>query len=314
MATALKNYTFEREDSNRLNTVRLAENRRAFLSNIGFSDAQLKKIDHPVLDKFILHYYANIEWYQQRQVKENKNRKLYNFISVALLVIIPVGVFLITSYFAKADDASAEAVSSALAAILTSIFAVHKAISSWMEKRKLNSLFHSAGSKLKSRFYEIEENWKNCVPLLNEDAKTINLDQNFLNQLREAIAFARQVVDEEQLAFYELMSFPKIELSNILKSSSDEATSSLATFQSKSFERRRQDEQFSASKRRQLHQWNEERNLRDAKRDLLEQELAKLEKEYRMATSDEKKKALAAAIKQIEKQIEDYLYQNIERS
>jgi hypothetical protein len=311
MTDKLKNYSFEQKDNNRLDTKLLSLNRDAFLNNIGFSNVQIAKINHPILDKFILHYYANIEWYQQRQKKENKNRKLYNVISVALLVVIPIGVFLLTAYFAERDDATAEAVSSAMAAILTSIFAVHKAISSWMEKRKLNSLFHSAGSKLKTRFYGVEENWHNCLPLVREGDKTIELDQGFLKQLEEAIVFARQVVDEEQLAFYELISFPKIELSNILKSSSEDATSSLASFQSKSFERRVQDEQFSATKQQQLHQWNEERKLRETKVDVLEQELAKLQQEYKAESSEARKKALADAIQGIEKQIDDFLYQNI---
>lgn len=309
----LEKYSFEKVVDNRLDTSRLSQNRKSFLNNLGFNEAQITKVEEPLLDKYLLHYCSNIEWYQQRQRKEVFNRRLYNVISIGLLIIIPIGVFLITNHFSKQDNTNAETVSAAMAAVLTSIFAVQKAFASWTEKRKLSSLFHSAGSKLKSRFYEIEENWHNASPILN-DGEKIDFDMNFLRQLQEAIAFARQVVDEEQLAFYELVSFPKIELSNLLKSSGDEATSSLAMFQSKSFERRQEEAKVTATAKQRLFQWNADRQLRDAKRDILEQELKKLQKEYQLEKSPVKRKPIAESIINIERQIEDYLYENIERA
>ena len=85
-------------------------------------------------------------------------------------------------------------------------------------------------------------------------------------------------------------------------------------FQSKSFERRQEEAKVTATAKQRLFQWNADRQLRDAKRDILEQELKKLQKEYQLEKSPVKRKPIAESIINIARQIEDYLYENIERA
>lgn len=312
--TQLQDYTFSKK-SNRLETKDITKNRTAFLNNLGFSENQINRIKDPLLDKFILQFCSNIEWYQNRLKKERSYRRLYNVISILLLILIPLVILAITDYFSKKQgEASAEAISSTIAAILTSIFAVHKTFASWMEKRKLSSLFHSAGSKLKTRFFEVEENWNDQLPIEAENEKEIKLNHLFHQELEQSIGFAREVLDEEQAAYHELISFPKIELANILKSSQQEALSSLSSFQSKAFVRRQSEELKQFEKEQELEEWRQKRKLNDAKRDVLEQELLELQARKDSSSSKKEKEQLDKEIERLEKQIEEYLYKNLESS
>ena len=310
--TQLKDYTFSKK-SNRLDTNNISTNRTAFLNNLGFTKSQISKIKDPLLDKFILQFCSNIEWYQNRLKKERRYRRLYNVISIALLILIPIVILAITDYFSdKQGEASAEAISSTIAAILTSIFAVHKTFASWMEKRKLSSLFHSAGSKLKTRFFEVEENWNDQLPIEVENDNEITLNHLFHQELGQSIGYVREVLDEEQAAYHELISFPKIELANILKSSQQEALNNLTSFQSKAFVRRQDEEQKQYEREQELEEWREKRKLNDAKRDVLEQELFELQSKKDAATAKKEKELLDKEMERLEKQIEEYLYQNLE--
>lgn len=229
MNKTLSNYSFERESSNRLDISALSSNRKTFLKNLGASEQEIEQLPkEEIIDEFLIQYCSNIEWYQKRQARENNYRKLYNILSIALMILIPAGIFIVSLLFSKSN---VELVSSSIATILTSVLAIHKTFSSWIEKRKLNTLFHSAASKLKTRLYELEEEWNSRLAFVGQNNE-IQFNPEFLKGLKDGIKYARSVLDEEKQAYYELIAFPKIELSSLLKSSQSEAQSHFANFQS----------------------------------------------------------------------------------
>ena len=304
----MNNYSFEKSSSNRLDTSTLQSNTEAFLGNLGATKDEIRDYkSNKVISEFLIQYCSNIVWYQKRQKKENNLRKLYNILSLTLLVIIPLGIFFITNQFA---DQNAELISSSIAAILTSVLAIHKTFATWMEKRKLNTLFHSASSRLKSRFYEIEEKWNDRLAFVQSE-NAISLKSEFLADLEMAVAYVRTVLDEEQLAYYELIAFPKIELSNLLKTSQADAESHLTKFQSSTFSKALKVAKLKTEKELEskelaldLQKWVVNRDLLEKKLELLEGRLAKAKK-------GQETESIQEEIKSVEQKIEDYIYEYI---
>ncbi|MEL6562028.1 MAG: hypothetical protein AAFQ94_27825 [Bacteroidota bacterium] len=232
MKNTLSNYSFEGESSNRLDISALSSNRKTFLKNLGATEKEIAQLpEEETINEFLIQYCSNIDWYQKRQTRENNYRKLYNILSIALMILIPVGIFIVSLLFSKSN---VELVSSSVATILTSVLAIHKTFSSWIEKRKLNTLFHAAASKLKTRLYELEEEWNSRLAFVDLDGQ-IQYSPDFLKGLREGIKYSRAVLDEEKQAYYELIAFPKIELSSILSSGKSDSQTHFTNFQSSSF-------------------------------------------------------------------------------
>lgn len=306
MKNTLSNYSFEGESSNRLDVSALSSNRNTFLKNLGATEEEIAQLpEEETIDEFLIQYCSNIDWYQKRQTRENNYRKLYNILSIALMILIPAGIFIISLLFSTSN---VELVSSSVATILTSVLAIHKTFSSWIEKRKLNTLFHSAASKLKTRLYELEEEWNSRLAFVDWNGE-IQFSPEFLKSLKEGVKYARTVLDDEKQAYYELIAFPKIELSSLLSSSQSEAQSHFTNFQSSSFKRAAEVARLASEKKMETKEWQLNMAETQARHQILMKQLEQKEQELGKTTDPATKKELQNEIGAIAELIENELYE-----
>lgn len=129
-----------------------------FAKRLGFEGGNYKeKREHrDILLDFILNYHKVISRYQELQAREAKLRKKFTVVSLALLFIIPLLILAMGVVF-PGDKGS---ITAQVTAVLTGLLAVHKSLSSWMDKRKVIGNFWKAESDLKTRLYSFEDKWK----------------------------------------------------------------------------------------------------------------------------------------------------------
>ncbi len=201
-------YNFEKKGSSEsLRTRQKAEEElEKFAVRVDFNDIDYSKHKDVLLD-YIIQHHLNIEWYTKRRKKERCLRVFFTAITLLLLLGIPFALYFI---YKLAGDT--EILTAQITAILTGLLAVHKALSSWLDKRKLIGNFWKASADLKENLYSFEDKYKGkAVTEGNE------LSQEFLEDINNGIKQARQIVKEEQKAFFEGYSLPSVDLTQRLK-------------------------------------------------------------------------------------------------
>ncbi len=184
---------------------------------------------------FILSYHKTISRYNELRDRENKPRVLFTSISLILLLMIPLIIFHIGEASAGTGNITAQ-----ITALLTGLLAVHKSLSSWLDKRKVIGNFWKAESDLKTKLYAFEDKWKGKA---TEDSggnpnKIKELKLNFLSEVHAAIVKARAVIQDEQSKFFDTLIYPSIDLGEMLKDTGDRAKALVSANASPELEQR----------------------------------------------------------------------------
>ena len=207
---------------------------KVFCERLELSEDHRQEIKNQ-LDDFIVHHHANIKWYDDAIRRELRLRRAYFIISMGLLVVIPAGIFVITSdkLLGDAIDPNMTVV---LAAGLSGLFAFHRGATAWLDKRQLVALYAKTRAQLKTAVYSFERAWKTS----RRGAKTI---AELAIALEDATAAAIAAVAAEQAACYDIEAAPTFGLSDMLNSASSAAgqlTSALAAKESQEDKDRRE--------------------------------------------------------------------------
>ncbi len=157
----------------------------------------------------------NIIWYKKHIKRETFWRTLYFFISIILLLAIPFLIWFITFHYAPQIDnlETGEVIIGIISIILTSIMATHKFITSWLEKRKYLSQFYLAFTELKNVLFRLENDYKNGQAI---DPNGNSLSKEFKHALNLAIVESRRLVTEETKQYFETLSYPNTDFTNLL--------------------------------------------------------------------------------------------------
>ena len=188
--------------------------------------------DKKLLNVFGYECIMNIVWYKRHIWKEQFWRVIYFSISLLLLLGIPILIWYITfEYAPKIDNLkSGETIIGVVTILLTSILAIHKFVTAWLEKRKFLSQFYSAFTELKNILFRLENDWKNGIAY---DISSNKLSEDFKNALNQAITDSRKIVTEETKQYFETLSYPNIDIYSLLSNSSTSAISLINSFKSK---------------------------------------------------------------------------------
>jgi hypothetical protein len=173
--------------------------------------------DHrDVLLNFILNYHKVISRYEELRTKEIRWRGVFTGLSLFLLFAIPFLIFKISNN---------DGVVPQLTAVLTGILAVHKSFSSWLDKRIVVGNFWKAESDLKTKLYSFEDKWKgkSTEALSEKEPDKFKLKIDFLKEASAAIAEARAIVQDEQTKFFAAVTYPSIDIGQMLKDSGETA-------------------------------------------------------------------------------------------
>ena len=190
-----------------------------FSERLGFRGADYP--DHRgLLLNFILNHHKVISRYKVLREKEQKRRYLFTGISLLLLFSIPALIFWLGNAAAGKEVFTAQ-----MTALLTGLIAVHKSLSSWLDKRTVIGNFWKAESELKTKLYTFEDKWKGqATEAIDQNGNAlIKLKIEFLRETQAAITEARAIVQNEQTKFFETTTYPSIDLLGLLKGTGDEA-------------------------------------------------------------------------------------------
>lgn len=179
----------------------------------------------------------NIHFYEHKIKAEKKKVQRFAYFTVAIVVIIPIFIFIYTNYSKKLFDTDLDdlnATGAVLSALLTSLLGVHQLLSNWTEKKRFRSNYFAAKIALMDILFELEEKYKSY----NNSTLTESQLEGLRTDLSAAIKTSRHIVNEETQKFMELSSTPVVNLKQVFESSSELANSLIGSFSSKRYTKR----------------------------------------------------------------------------
>lgn len=214
---------------------RLEKNRTILEDRLNLDPDDLKNsnINYKV-NSLLQIFHGNIEWYQRRIKKERFWLRAYNVSTILLIILIPVSILLITEILSQSRLINVNTIqfySSLFIAFLTSLFGLHRVITSWIGKRKLLSVFHEASSRLKARFYQFEDVWNSKRPIFKYGSSEVK--EEFDSTVENVITVGRKIANDERSKYFQFIENPGIDLGNIFTNAFKDATSVFNNFQSR---------------------------------------------------------------------------------
>lgn len=186
---------------------------RTFMGRLGITADVLGANDQFMRNYVFLHH-AKIHWYVTRMRKELRYRALFIAFSVLLLVMIPVllvGLGMLPKWFGVQGTAFATA---QVTGVITGLIAIHRVLSTWLEKRRLIVHFHKASAALKAGLYSLEDKWRGRAVDAGKRLKA-----EFVDDVKRGIESALQITKEEEEAYFEYRAgLPSINIMDTLKS------------------------------------------------------------------------------------------------
>lgn len=208
--------------------------RNALQARLELTDDEAKAI-RSKLDDFVTHHHSNIAWYTKAIENELCLRRVYFGVSMGLLLIIPLGIYGITTGNLAVTTVKAD-MTAAITAGLSGLFAFHRGATAWLDKRQLVALYAKTNAQLKTAIYTFERTWKKSR---RGAATTAELGM----ALEDASSAALAIVAAEQDAHYEIEAAPTFGLADVVNSSAASAgqlTTALAAKESQESKDRRE--------------------------------------------------------------------------
>ncbi len=172
-----------------------------------------------LLQDLIINCHMVIEWYQKKRARVIWQKRAYFFVSLALLALIPLIVFMISGRWATSGtDLTAQ-----ITIVLTGLIGVQRAMSAWLDDRKVLGSYTKAVSDLKKEYYGFEQRWE------NREIDSGSRDE-FEKDLMNVIDRSRVICDEEQTAYFQNLSYPSLDIAQIMKSASADAAALTTNF------------------------------------------------------------------------------------
>jgi len=161
-----------------------------------------------------------IAWYEAKIRKETRARGAYFFISLGLLLLIPIVLFLMGNLSTFGQPA---AVTAQMSAVLTGLLAFQRGVSAWLDRRQIVGTYAKASSDLKTLLYTFEQTWD---MMATDPSHAVE----FASALRTAASKSRDIVRRETEAYYQTLSYPTLDLGSLVKSAASDASSLVQTF------------------------------------------------------------------------------------
>lgn len=174
-----------------------------------------KKVPAEAVDlstTFVLEVIMPMAWYTQQNRKAFKLRNWYIFLSLCLIVAIP----LLLAQLPRIADLGAgpsTAVVAQLTGALTGMLALQKVIAATFAQHQRYGAWWKASSELKKIWYEFQSQWVAAQLATNWPAQS----GAFLMDAARRIDKARTVVSDEQADFFTNLTLPSIDVLDALK-------------------------------------------------------------------------------------------------
>ena len=240
-----------------------------FLKKFKLEGVEILDDEELLFRNFCKENIANISWYKKALGQENKYRYLYSALSVALIIFVPVFIFFNTTFIPDYNVGNityAQSLTGSITVIITLVLALHKLMTSWIEKRKFSSLFHQAQVDLMNILYKLESDYLYTAKVkasFSDESNIVN-DQ-FLIDIEASIEQSRAIVAKETNEYFKMRGNPAFDLSETLKSSAISAKDLIGRFKNKNLDIEAMKEEAKEMKKKQEELTdtlaNEEMNL-----------------------------------------------------
>ncbi|MEP3387020.1 MAG: hypothetical protein ABJO02_02475 [Reichenbachiella sp.] len=196
-----------------------------------WNDLTLVPKDKELIRSFCHENIMNIIWYKLKIAEEQKYRKRYNLVTLLLIAAIPFAIYGTTEFVNYRDWQTGQQITSIVTVVLTFIFAIHKWLTAWIEKRNFVSSFNQAKVDLSNILFRIENEHRGVALDASEQA----LLPSFRSALRNGIQDSKMVLQEDTKNYFEKLANPGFDLSSAITSSSTSAKQVLSQLKAESF-------------------------------------------------------------------------------
>jgi len=217
---------------------------QALEARLGFGRISAIVFENALRD-FVINCHLSIAWYQKRINRELRWRQFYFCLSLAILVALPIGLMALPTLLSAsphflpswlvgsapvapavpptAAAAPAGTTTSQIGALLTGLLAFYRGISAWLDKRQVVAGYAKAMSDLKELLYTFEQKWDGVATEPSHELE-------FRQAIKEATAKSRTIVRLETEQYFSTLSYPTLDLADILKSSGSQVQDLMKQF------------------------------------------------------------------------------------
>lgn len=186
------------------------KNRDVFLEAVCVKFEQLAPDEQKLVNRFAYHNLHNISWYTTRLKREKRFKNFYVLLTLVLVVGLPV-----LMYFGTLGR---NHLPESIVTLVSSIFALHKFVSEWIDRRMYESLFHEAKVDLLNVLYRIQNDFEGRGSVHSGHGISKNggiLAFPFEEALKYGIEESRAISDAETTSYFELQTRPSFNLQSI---------------------------------------------------------------------------------------------------
>jgi hypothetical protein len=163
----------------------------------------------PALEDFIIDVILGAAWYVRKY--QSARVKAYWFIAAnaALVVGVPTALYL------ASRDMTATGAVALLSGLLTGIFALQKTLSAWFAQQQRYAAWYQCTSDLKQIYYGLLRQHPAGQP-----DQPSGSSRSLVDDLSAGADQARKIINSEQLAFYQSLALPTMDVLDMLTGSS----------------------------------------------------------------------------------------------
>lgn len=271
--------------------------------------------DKALLNRYVANVHVNCSWYNGKVRQEKLYQTLFFFISISLLVFVPILIYFSPYLFkmgakalfpgAKFASESQDETSARLATLLAGFFAAHRALAAWLNQRKLIGPYWKGRSDLLNEIYTLETTWgpkTETEKVVNEEGRDRRMTEKFQEAIETSLETARAAIQAERTQFYENYTFPDIKLSESLSTASAKAASLVTSFESASVKKQRELAKARAAHAKKYDELKADVNGITAKLEQLGVDLKEKKDDLSRASDSDKVKALQKEVEAMVKE------------
>jgi hypothetical protein len=190
----------------------------ALKTKLGLPAAPGSALD-PALEDFVIDVILGAAWYARKYRSAEANAYWYFAANLALVVGVPLVLYLASQNMKVGAPQIASAVAQ-LSGLLTGVFALQKMFSAWFVQRQRYAAWYQCASDLKQIYYDLLREHPAAPP----NSPSVST-QSLLDDLSAGADKARKIMNTEQLAFYQSLALPAMDILDMLTKSSATVTS-----------------------------------------------------------------------------------------
>ena len=213
-----------------------------FLTNLDLEREQLTPKDSGLLKSYVANVHINCRWFNRQVLREKLLQRLFFITGLVLLVLLPVlasdPALLFKALNLSPPSAKGGDTTATLTTALAILIALYRAVSSWLQQRKIIGPFWKARADLLDEIYSLETQWRHRIKLGKANSQS-SLTPDFVSAIESSFNHARQLTKSAEQTFFDNYSLPSVDAPGLLAIGRTTVTDLLTQFELPSVRLRR---------------------------------------------------------------------------